>query len=197
MTCCVWYVSMAGRLISSQKRTSHFDALVGDMTRPLGVRTTLQWWLSVSSSSLGVVVEEKLSVTRSKSGSERSTEVSVIDLPEPGGPHSSREDTEGRWPMIRHPLTDHIRMSCRVDRINHHIRSHHLVCIQLDAVHPAPPTSPTAGCPPAPPSPAAHLSSAPAAAALGGHMAISSSQKRSRSRSDRLPPNDHSTANTR
>lgn len=38
MTLCVPYLSMSGRLISSQNNTSHFPSCTGARTTPFGVR---------------------------------------------------------------------------------------------------------------------------------------------------------------
>lgn len=57
------YLSMLGRLISSQNRTSHLFICMGDSTTPLGVRLYSQYWSNVFSSSSGVVALEKFRPT--------------------------------------------------------------------------------------------------------------------------------------
>lgn len=57
------YLSMFGRLISSQNRTSHLFICMGDRTTPFGVRLYSQYWSNVFSSSSGVVALEKFRPT--------------------------------------------------------------------------------------------------------------------------------------
>lgn len=57
------YLSMLGRLISSQNRTSHLFICMGDSTTPFGVRLYSQYWSNVFSSSSGVVALEKFRPT--------------------------------------------------------------------------------------------------------------------------------------
>lgn len=66
MTLCVPYLSISGKLISSQNSTSHFPNCTGASTTPLGVRLYSQQWSKVFKSSSGVVALEKLSPTTLK-----------------------------------------------------------------------------------------------------------------------------------
>ena len=81
------YLSGDGRLISSQKKTSHLPIWVGDMTTPFSVFRYSQYWSNVLISRSGVVALEKLSPTTSILGNLRKALKRVMVLPDPGGPH--------------------------------------------------------------------------------------------------------------
>src|ERR1700760_4279323 len=80
------YASGAGKLISSQKMTSHLPTCVGVMTTPFGVLRYPQYCSRVLTSKSGVVADEKLSPTTSICSNFLRALNKVIVFPEPGGP---------------------------------------------------------------------------------------------------------------
>jgi hypothetical protein len=82
---------------------------------PFGDGLYSQFCSKVDRSSSGVVADEKFSDATSNSEMDLSVDMSVIVLPEPGGPHS----TSGRR------VVSHARMtSCHVPNATHQTRTH-------------------------------------------------------------------------
>ena len=86
ITGCVPYLSVEGRLISSQKTTSHLLAYRGYITNPWLVFLTSQYWSNVFKTYSGVVEEEKLMKIISISVNFFKVAISVMVFPDPGGP---------------------------------------------------------------------------------------------------------------
>ncbi|OMH85516.1 hypothetical protein AX774_g905, partial [Zancudomyces culisetae] len=89
ITCCVPYLSVAGKLISSQNTTNHLPTTVGASTIPPGVFLYSQCCSNVFNTSSTLVADEKFNPTTCTSVSLRSAANNVIVLPDPGGPHNS------------------------------------------------------------------------------------------------------------
>jgi hypothetical protein len=88
MAAWVPYLSVSGRLISSQKMTSHLLAYLGTVRYPWLVFLVSQYCSNVLRINSGVVDDEKLMKIISMSCTFLRVAIRVMVLPDPGGPQS-------------------------------------------------------------------------------------------------------------
>lgn len=88
MTLWVPYLSISGKLISSQNTTNHLLSCLGQRTIPVFVFLYSQYWSNVFNKSWGEVELEKLTKIISKSVKAFKVAIKVIVFPDPGGPQS-------------------------------------------------------------------------------------------------------------